>query len=63
MYRQLATQAPTVLKKGGRLLVEMGYDQRAAVLEIFKPAGNWTYIGAHRNATDTYDRVAELEYN
>ncbi|UCD28607.1 MAG: peptide chain release factor N(5)-glutamine methyltransferase [Planctomycetota bacterium] len=61
MYRRLAAEAPEVLKKRGRLLVELGYDQHTAVLEIFENAGRWNYIDSHRNTGDVYDRVAEFE--
>lgn len=63
MYRRLAAETPSVLKPGGRLLVEMGYDQKPAVREIFETLPGWKYMGSHRNATDAYDRVAEFGYN
>ena len=61
MYRRFAKEAPPVLAPGGRLLIEIGHDQHAAVLEIFKSAGNWTYIGSHRDPSDPYDRVVEYQ--
>ncbi|MHC4443847.1 MAG: peptide chain release factor N(5)-glutamine methyltransferase [Planctomycetota bacterium] len=63
MYRRLASQAPLVLKPGGRLLVEIGCNQQAAVREIFESIPGWKYIASHRNPTDAYDRVAEFVYN
>jgi len=63
MYRRFAGETPAVLKTGGRLLVETGYDQHPAVLEIFKNADGWQYIGSHRNPNDACDRVAEFAYN
>lgn len=60
MYRRLEAEAPGVLKPGGRLLVEIGYDQHEAVREVFASAGGWTYIGSHSNPTDPYERVLEF---
>jgi release factor glutamine methyltransferase len=36
-HKRLASEAPAFLKPGGCLVVEMGYDQRRPVREIFKP--------------------------
>ena len=38
-YRRLAPEILRVLKPGGRFLVEIGYDQRAAVETLFREAG------------------------
>ncbi|MEM9317483.1 MAG: peptide chain release factor N(5)-glutamine methyltransferase [Pseudomonadota bacterium] len=38
-YRVIAREAPSYLKKGGRLLVEIGFDQAAAVCALFAEAG------------------------
>lgn len=38
-YRRLAPEILRVLKPGGRLLVEIGYDQREAVEALFREAG------------------------
>ncbi|MCK4620640.1 MAG: peptide chain release factor N(5)-glutamine methyltransferase [Desulfuromonadales bacterium] len=38
-YQKLAAQAPSCLKSGGWLLVEIGYQQAAAVQRIFAAAG------------------------
>ncbi len=60
MYRRLAAEAPAVLATGGRLLAEIGYDQHAAVLEIFPAAGGWEHVGSHRNPGEPWDRVVEF---
>jgi len=60
MYRRLAAEAPAVLADGGLLLAEIGYDQHAAVRQIFNDADHWEYLRAHRNASDPYDRVLEF---
>jgi len=61
MYRRFAAEIPAILKKGGRLLAEIGFDQHGAVLGIFEKAECWNYTGSHRNASDPYDRVVEFE--
>lgn len=60
MYRRLASEAPDVLARGGRLLAEVGHDQHDDVLQVFASAGGWEYAGSHRNPTDPYDRVVEF---
>jgi len=62
MYRRLATEASSVLKPGGRMLIEIGYDQDGAVRDVFASAGGWTYIGSHSSPTDPYERVLEFVY-
>ncbi len=62
-YRRLAAEAPAVLSHAGRLLCEIGYDQRTAVLDLLASAGCWEYAGSHRNRTDPYDRVLEFILN
>lgn len=60
MYRRLANEAPAVLRKRGRLLAEIGSGQLAAVVEAFRSAGGWSYIGSHRDPTDPHERVVEF---
>lgn len=60
MYRRLAAETPGVLGVGGRLLVEIGYDQFAAVREIFEQAGGWIFVGSHRDRIDPHERVLEF---
>ena len=60
MYRHLAAEVPQVLKKQGRLLVEIGFDQHEAVKKVFASTGEWTYIATHRDPTDPHDRVMEF---
>lgn len=60
IYRRFASEAPAVLRPGGRLAAEIGYDQHAAVLDLFASSGCWEYVGSHRNPTDPYDRVVEF---
>ncbi len=38
-YRKICAEAPDYLNEGGWLLVEIGYDQGQAVLELFEAAG------------------------
>ena len=38
-YRRLAPEILRVLKPGGRFAVEIGYDQKAAVEDLFRAAG------------------------
>lgn len=38
-YRRITHAAPTYLRPGGRLLMEIGFDQGAAVAELFEGAG------------------------
>ena len=47
--RRIVQDAPAYLCAGGWLLVEHGYDQQAAVIDLFS-AGGWTEVGGH---TDT----------
>jgi release factor glutamine methyltransferase len=61
MYRRLAAEVPRVLKKEGRLLVEIGFDQHEAVKELFTSTGSWTYLATHRDPTDPHDRVIEFQ--
>jgi len=61
MYRRLASESAPILMPDGLLLVEIGYDQRDAVLDIFATGGPWTFLGAHRNPTDPYDRILEFQ--
>ncbi len=60
MYRRFAVEAPAILSPGGRLLVEIGHDQRSAVEGIFHAAGGWGFTGAYRDPTDPHDRVLEF---
>ena len=39
LYRRLLAQAPERLLSGGLLAVEIGYDQREAVMELFREQG------------------------
>ena len=61
MYRRFAKETPAVVAPGGRLLAEIGCDQHDAVRAIFQAAGNWNYVGSHRDRTDPHDRVVEFE--
>lgn len=38
-YRALAETVPRILKDGGRIMVEIGYDQKSSVTEIFSANG------------------------
>lgn len=58
-YRRLASEVPTILASGGRLLVEVAHDQPQPVRDIFTSAA-WTFVAAHRNRNDVCDRVLEF---
>ncbi len=60
MYRLFAQQARPVLRSGGMLLVEIGYDQKDAVIDIFAQAGGWNFAGSHRDSTDPHERALEF---
>jgi release factor glutamine methyltransferase len=60
MFRKLAADAPAVLAPEGRLLTEIAFDQKDAVVQIFAAAGGWTYVGSHRERTDPHERVLEF---
>ncbi len=47
-YRRLAREAPRVLAAGGRMLLEIGWQQKAAVTEILA-AGGWRQIEAGKD--------------
>ena len=60
MFRRLAAEARGLLAPDGRLLTEIAFDQKDAVVEIFAAAGGWKYAGSHRERTDPYERVLEI---
>ena len=61
-YRQLASEAPAVLRRGGILLAEIGHNQLSAVRDIFANVGGWTFVGSHRNPNDPYERIVEFRH-
>lgn len=61
MYRRFAAEAPAILAARGRLLVEVAHDQPEAVKAIFANASGWTFVAAHRDRTDPFDRVLEFQ--
>jgi len=60
MYRRFAREAGAVLKPGGRLLVEIGAEQRGPVLAVFASAEGWRHVGTYRDRSDPHDRVLEF---
>jgi release factor glutamine methyltransferase len=60
MHRRFAHTPAQVLAPQGRLLVEIAFDQRDAVIGIFAEAG-WTHVGTHRNRNDPHDRALEFQ--
>ena len=54
-YRRLAAQAGTISNEGGRIAVEIGYDQRLDVAMIFGKAGY--ALVAERRDLAGHDRV------
>lgn len=63
VYRRLAAEAPAVLKRGGRLLAEIGQGRGDAVRAAFADTGRWSYAGSHRDPTDPHERVLEFVLN
>ncbi|MBM4253278.1 MAG: peptide chain release factor N(5)-glutamine methyltransferase [Deltaproteobacteria bacterium] len=59
-YRSLAVTAPSVLKKGGHLALEIGYTQAAAVMAILAEAG-WSHVTCHKD-WERRDRVIQAEW-
>jgi release factor glutamine methyltransferase len=59
-YRRLAVDAPALLAKSGRVLIEIGHNQHDGVRDIFLETGQWEYLGVHRDPTDPHQRVIEL---
>ncbi len=60
-YRRLAAMAPTVLRPGGHLAVEIGYAQAAAVMAILAEAG-WSQITCVRD-WERRDRVIHAQWS
>lgn len=60
MYRRFAADLPIVVRREGRLLVEIGHDQLQAVRSIFDRADGWGCVGTHRDPFDPHERVIEL---
>lgn len=48
-YRRVVTCAPNYLNKGGFLIMEMGFNQRPAVENIFQKSGNFEIIEVVRD--------------
>lgn len=53
-YRRLIPEAEKVLKNGGKLFLEIGYQQAAAVREIF--GANWSEIEVEKDYSEN-DRI------
>lgn len=60
--RQIIDQAPSFLKSGGWLLIEIGYDQRMAVESMAAERGAYTSIAIKKDYGGQ-DRVAVLKAN
>lgn len=56
-YRKIAQTAPNHLKTGGRLFLEIGYQQADAVSEILMQSGRFSDIKIHKDLTGN-NRVA-----
>lgn len=61
IYRRLSVEATAELAPSGRVLLEIGHDQLAAVKELFAGTGSWSFVGSHRDKTDPYERVLEFQ--
>jgi release factor glutamine methyltransferase len=60
MYRAMGAEAHHVLTKAGVLLAEIGEGQLDGVRGIFEAAGDWDFVGSHRNPNDPAERVVEF---
>ena len=58
-YRRIAEEAPAHLKEGGVLLAEIGYDQGAAVSELFSALGSPEIV----KDLEGHDRVVKVTKN
>ena len=60
MYRRFSADAADVLSREGVLITEIGAGQQQDVQAIFESAGNWRFIGQHRERTDPHVRALEF---
>lgn len=56
IYRKLALEVERVLKPGGFLLLEIGYDQKKEVSLIFEKTGNYAFVSSYSDLAG-HDRV------
>ena len=56
-YRAIAQHAGDMIKDNGIVAVEIGYDQREAVGELFNEHGSWKQIGTWKDRVEGHDRV------
>jgi release factor glutamine methyltransferase len=56
IYRRIAEQAPGYLKKGAPLMVETGYRQGQAVMDLLEQTGEFTEIEKEKDLNDN-DRI------
>lgn len=60
-YRRLATEAKSVIREGGTMLMEVGYRQSQSVSDLFQQSG-WTVVAVHRDMSGV-ERVVEVRPN
>ncbi len=58
LIRRLIQQAPPLLREGGALLMEIGFDQGAAVLKILEADGRYVDLEIHRDHA-SHERVIQ----
>lgn len=59
-YRLFASRAHEILARGGSIFVEIGYDQRDAVVELFGDVGRYSLRGTWRDPGSACDRVVQF---
>lgn len=61
-YRLFAARASEILVPGGSIFVEIGYDQREAVVGVFARAGRYSHLGTWRDPGGQHDRVVQFRF-
>jgi release factor glutamine methyltransferase len=61
-YRLFAARASEILAPGGSILVEIGYDQREAVVGVFARAGRYSHVGTWRDPGGQHERVVQFRF-
>jgi release factor glutamine methyltransferase len=61
-YRLFAARASEILAPGGSILVEIGYDQREAMVAVFARAGRYSHVGTWRDPGGPHDRVVQFRF-
>lgn len=62
-YRLFASRAHEILARGGSIFLEIGYDQRDAVVELFGGVGRYSLHGTWRDPGSACDRVVQFVFD